>query len=159
MVNLKYLNQYTDLQKEVKETREKIERLESSIEKLEKAIERIENENDIVIDKVYGGYGGTQSFKIEGIPIKEYKSKKTLLLTKRLRLNQRMHALEDLELDLIEKTTEIEKFISEVDDSRMRRIINYRFIDNLTWNEVADRIGGGNTEDGVRISFYRFMQK
>ena len=159
MVNLKYLNQYTDLQKEVKETREKIERLESSIEKLEKAIERIENENDIVIDKVYGGYGGIQSFKIEGIPIKEYKSKKTLLLTKRLRLNQRMHALEDLELDLIEKTTEIEKFISEVDDSRMRRIINYRFIDNLTWNEVADRIGGGNTEDGVRISFYRFMQK
>ena len=34
-----------------------------------------------------------------------------------------------------------------------------RIVDNLSWNKVADRIGGGNTEDSVRMSFNRFMEK
>lgn len=37
--------------------------------------------------------------------------------------------------------------------------MTFRFIENLSWNKVADRIGGGNSEDGVRMSFERFMKK
>lgn len=68
MVNKDILNQYLDLREEVKEVRNKIE-------KLEKYIEKIEQEGT-VIDSVSGGNGGNQHFKIEGIPLPEYRHKK-----------------------------------------------------------------------------------
>ena len=137
------LIQYSDLQKECKEVREKIE-------KLEKQIDRIEKDGN-VIDKVRGGDGGIQSFKIEGFPYPEYSRKKTLLYARKA-------TLASLEMELMETLNQVEEFIARVDDSRMRRIITLRFIDNLSWNKVADRIGGNNTEDSVKKAFYRFME-
>lgn len=157
MITKNILIQYQDLQKETIETREKIEKLKKTIKYIENRISTIEN-GEIVKDKVYGGNGGLQGFVIEGIPTKEYERRKTDLFTKKLLLSQRKSTLEILEFDLIQKTNEIEEFISGLDDSRMRRIINLRFIENLSWNKVADRIGGGNTEDSIKKSFYRFME-
>lgn len=150
--------QYDDLQKEVVEIRKKIKTLEEQIPKIEKRISEIEN-GENVKDKVRGGLGGLQSFTIEGTPVKEYECKKTELLTKKLLLSQRKTTLEILEFDLLQKTNDVEKFIASIDDSRIRRIINLRFIEGKSWNEVADNIGGGNTEDSVRMAFNRFMGK
>ena len=69
MVTKEILIQYADLQQECKELREKIEDLEQKIEKIEK--------EGNVVDKVKGGEGGLQSFRIEGFPIPEYSRKKT----------------------------------------------------------------------------------
>ena len=107
--------------------------------------------------KIYGA-GGIQGFVIEGVPVVEYEKKKSDLLLKKLMLNQRKSTLELLEFDILEKANEVEEFIKSVDDSRMRRIINLRFIEGLSWNQVADRIGGNNTEDSVKKAFYRFME-
>ena len=41
----------------------------------------------------------------------------------------------------------------------MRRIISLRVVDGLSWNKVADYIGGGNTEGSVKMAFQRFMEK
>ncbi|MCM1224611.1 MAG: hypothetical protein NC548_60200 [Lachnospiraceae bacterium] len=158
MVSKEILIQYTDLQQEVKEVREKIQRLEDSIPKIEKRINEIEK-GETVKDKVRGGLGGLQSFNIEGVPLKEYEKKKTDLLTKKLLLNNRKSTLKIMEFDLLRKTNEIEEFIASIDDSRMRRIINLRFIEGLSWFKVAERMGNNNTEDGVRMSFNRFMEK
>lgn len=144
MVNKEILNQYIDLKKEIEETREKIEKNKSQIEKLEK--------DGNVVDSVTGGKGGIEHFKIEGFPYPEYSRKKTLLYS-------RQTTLTNLELELMETINQIELFISSVDDSLMRRIINLRFIEKLSWNKVADRIGGANTEDSVRKSFERFMKQ
>ena len=143
MVTKEVLSQYSDLQEEVKEVRLKIERLEKDISKIE--------DGEMVIDSVSGGNGGKQHFKIEGIPFPEYSRKKTLLYARKA-------TLQLLEDDLLEKTNEIEEFIASVEDSRMRRIITLRFTDNLSWNKVADRIGGNYTEDSVKKAFYRFME-
>ena len=143
-VSKEILVQYTDLQKERKEVREKIE-------KLEKQIETIENDGN-VSDKVRGGDGGLQSFKIEGFPYPEYSRKKTLLY-------MRKATLSELEMELIETLNEVEEFITTIKDSHMRRIISLRVVDGLSWNKVADRIGGGNTDDSVRKAFDRFMEK
>ena len=156
MVSKEIIVQYSDLQEEIKEVRKKIEYLENRIPKIEKRLQEIEA-GEKVRDKVRGGEGGLQSFNIEGVPIVEYEKKKTELLSKKLLLNNRKSTLEILEFDLLQKTNEVEEFIASVDDSRMRRIINLRFIENLSWNKVADRIGGGNTEDSVRMAFNRFM--
>ena len=143
-VSKEILVQYTDLQKERKEVREKIE-------KLEKQIKTIENDGKVA-DKVRGGDGGLQSFKIEGFPYPEYSRKKTLLY-------MRKATLSELEMELIETLNEVEEFITTIKDSHMRRIISLRVVDGLSWNKVADRIGGGNTDDSVRKAFDRFMEK
>ena len=141
-ISKEILIQYSDLQQECKEVREKIEKLERQIEKIES--------DGAVVDKVRGGDGGIQSFKIEGFPYPEYSRKKTLL-------NMRKATLCELEMELLETLNDVEIFIASIKDSHIRRIVNLRVIDNLSWNEVARRIGG-NTEDSVKKAFYRFME-
>ena len=138
------LTQYCDLQEEVKEVRLKIERLEKDISKIE--------DGEMVIDSVSGGDGGKQHFKIEGIPFPEYSRKKTLLYARKA-------TLQLLEDDLLEKTNEVEEFIASVDDSRMRRIINFRFLENKSWLQTAYALGGNATADSVRMEFDRFFKK
>lgn len=144
MVRKEILIQYSDLQEEIKEVRKRIDQTE-------RQIERIEQEKT-VCDKVRGGEGGLQSFKIEGFPYPEYSRKKTLLYSGKATLTS-------LEMELLETLNKVEEFIASVSDSRMRRIINLRFIEGLSWNKVADRIGGGNTEDSIRMAFNRFMER
>lgn len=143
-ISKEILIQYADLQKECKEVREKIE-------KLEKQIEKIESDGNVV-DKVRGGEGGLQSFKIEGFPYPEYSRKKTLLYARKATLSE-------LEMELLETLNDVEEFITSIKDSHIRRIISLRVVDGLSWNKVADRIGGGNTDDSVRKAFDRFMEK
>lgn len=144
MVSKEILIQYSDLQEEVKEVREKIAQTEKQIEKIE--------EEGNVVDTVSGGDGGIQHFKIEGFPYPEYSRKKSLLYA-------RKSILSNLEFELLETLNQVEEFITSIEDSRMRRIVTLRFVDNLSWGKVADRIGGGNTEDSVKKSFYRYMEK
>lgn len=140
-ISKEILIQYADLQQECAEVREKIEKLEQQIAKIE--------EGGAVIDKVMGGEGGLQPFKIEGFPYPEYTRKKSLLF-------MRKATLTGLEMELLETLNQVEEFITSVSDSHIRRIINLRVIEGLSWNQVAMRIGG-NTEDSVKKAFYRFM--
>lgn len=42
---------------------------------------------------------------------------------------------------------------------RMQRIIKYRILDGLAWEEVAKKMGRNSTGDSVRMEFNRFFQK
>ncbi len=53
----------------------------------------------------------------------------------------------------------IEQYIASVEDSQMRLILTYRFIDNCSWKQVAIRIKGGNTADSVRMACKRFLNE
>ena len=143
VVSKEILIQYSDLQQECKEVREKIEKLERQIEKIES--------DGAVVDKVRGGDGGLQSFKIEGFPYPEYSRKKTLLYARKATLSE-------LEMELLETLNDVEIFIASIKDSHIRRIVNLRVVDGLSWGEVARRIGG-NTEDSVRMAFNRFIEQ
>lgn len=67
--------------------------------------------------------------------------------------------IERLILELQMKRSEIYDFIETIDDSMMRQIIMYRCIYLWSWEEVAQCIGGGNTADGIRMAFVRFLDK
>ena len=138
------LSQYNDLKEEIKEIKERIKRIETQMFEIE--------QEGSVIDNVRGGSGGNQRFRIEGFPYSEYDKKRILL-------QKNEETLKRLELKSLKALNEIEKFISEIDDSRMRRIISLRFIENMSWNNVARRIGGGNTSETVRKAFYRYIDK
>ena len=144
MISKEILIQYSDLQEEVKEVRERIVKTERQIAKIE--------EEGSVIDTVTGGSGNNQHFKIEGFPYPEYNRKKTLLYARKA-------TLASLEMELLETLNQVEEFIASVADSRMRRIVNFRFIENLSWNQTAHRIGGNATADSIRMEFNRFMEK
>jgi hypothetical protein len=138
------LSQYIDLREEAKDLKKRIERLESDIN-------RIEDEK-CVSDSVTGGMGGTQHFMIRGFPYPEYSKKKT-----KLYLNK--DQLEAAESDILQIVNAVEEYIQSIEDSRIRRIIRYKYIDDMTWPQVAMHIGGKRTTDeSVRKEFERFMQ-
>lgn len=151
------INQYFDLRQEIDEVKQKIEVLESKITKIEKRIEEIES-GEIVKDKVTGGFGGTQTFTIEGIPTKEYYDKKMELYAKKMLLESRKTTLKALELEILRQIAEVEQFINDLPDAHIRRVVTLRVVENLSWQEVADKIGGGNTEDSVRMMFNRSVK-
>ena len=51
------------------------------------------------------------------------------------------------------------RYIAEIQDSLTRDIFYYRFMDGMSWSQVAIKIGGGNTESGVRKRVYRELSR
>lgn len=88
-----------------------------------------------------------KKFYIEGVAVPEYEKR-----VKRLRkkLQRRLE-------ELMEKREELEEYISTVPDSMMRMILTLRYVNGLSWKQIANHIGGGNTPDGVRMMHNRFM--
>lgn len=143
MIDKRVLEQYIDTVKEIDEIKLKIGRLERKLQQLE--------DDGTVIDSVSGGEGGTRHYKVEGIPLPAYSKTKTAL-------HLRKSTLENLMAELEMQKAEVEAFVSTIEDSQMRRIIRFRFFERMPWKYVAAKIGGGNTEDGVKKAFQRFMK-
>lgn len=53
----------------------------------------------------------------------------------------------------------LERYIADIPDSLTRQIFTLRFINGLSWVQVAYSIGGNNTEDGVKKICYRYISK
>lgn len=51
------------------------------------------------------------------------------------------------------------RYIADIDDSLLRQIFTYRFVNGLPWLQVAASIGGNNTADSVRMACYRYLGK
>lgn len=114
------LRQYTDLQAEIKDLEKRIDKLSDF---------KIEH------DKVTGSDSEfpyiKRSFTIEGYNIQNID-----------RLNELKKLLIDRKSKCEDMKLQIEKFISEIPDSKTRRVFQYRYIDGLTWQQVSRRIGG-----------------
>lgn len=74
---------------------------------------------------------------------------------------QKIKALQELlnadDEQILGKICEIEKYIQSIDDSYVRLIIKYKYIDCHSWARVAVLIGGGNTKDSVRMAVKRYL--
>ena len=53
----------------------------------------------------------------------------------------------------------LNRYIQGIDDSMIRQILTYRFIDCMGWDNVAIKIGGDNKADGIKKVCYRYLQK
>ena len=65
------------------------------------------------------------------------------------------HKLLELEM----ARSEIIRYIMDIDDCQTRLIFKLRCLDHMTWNEVADKVGGMNSEYSVKKRFYRYLEK
>lgn len=157
MVEMSVLRQYEDLKREIVLIRAKIEYLEREIPRLEQEIQEIEN-GLIVKDKVRGGMGGWQTFTIEGIPFVDLEEKTAKLVMKRNLLITRREMVKSLEERVENQINEVEAFLAGIDDSVIRQIVHYRYVEGMPWSKVADRIGGYNTEGSVKMMFKRYLE-
>lgn len=71
-------------------------------------------------------------------------------------LEQLLHI--NREKRIVEKQR-LERFISSVDDSTVRRIIELRFNAVLSWNEVAARMGSGYTVGSLKMMLSRYLER
>ena len=140
------LVQYTDLQEEIRDIRRRAERARGQMERLET--------EGTVLDAVKGTRqdGTFGSIRIEGFPYADYEKRRRSLQSYLLKLAE-------MEEKLLELTNQAEEYINSIEDSRMRRIVQYRILDGLSWYEVADRMGGKATSEGCRKYFERFFEK
>ena len=138
------LEQYTSVKKEREYIAEKVMALE-------RQIERMEQSGYSVKDTVRGGEGNMHHYTIEGFPYESYSRQKTLLRVRRQQLIDRDEKLAELE-------TQVEKFLNDVTDSRIRQMISYRYIEDMSWVQIAHRMGGNNTADGCRMAVERFLR-
>ena len=53
----------------------------------------------------------------------------------------------------------LNRYIANVQDSLTRQIMALRFVNGMSWNQVAMCVGGGNTADGVRMLVNRYLKK
>ena len=141
------LEQYTSMQAEQQDIRRRIAKLEDDIRDLE------ENRNETA-DSVACGRKGKKALKtvkISGFPEMEYQTK----LGRLKRLRMRLELADD---QLLELLVGVEEYIESIEDSRMRMIMRYRYMDGMTWRQIAKAVGGV-TEEAVRIEHARFLEK
>lgn len=137
------LIQYSDMVEEVKDLRRRIEKLQDNIDKLEP-----------VKDSVKGTRkdGTIGPITISGYPVPAYYRYKR-------QLEKREAVLREKEDELLELVNMVEEYITGINDSKMRRILRYRYIDNLNWVQVAVRMGKKYTADGCRMLHNRFFEE
>lgn len=134
------LKQYIDACEQVKEAKEDILRLKK-------------NRKKIVQDRVSGSAHEfpytAQSFHIEGLSYPVVKDPDELDRQEAI-LQERLQRAEEIK-------RQVEAWMLTI-PQRMQRIIRYRVFEELSWNEVAIRMGRKATADSVRMEYTNFMK-
>lgn len=140
-MNKKQLSQLRHLNKEIELLKKQINDVELSIVP------------QYTIDSVKGSdpeFPYTEhSIKISGLDLNGY-HRKVNRLKKKLQIR-----LEEL----MKQVDELNEYIASIDDSEIRQILTLRYMNGLTWEQVAAHVGGGNTADSVRKICSRFLEK
>ena len=133
------LRQYIDACEQVKEAKEDILRLKK-------------NRKKIVQDRVSGSAHEfpytAKSFHIEGLPYPVVKDPDELDRREEI-LRERLRRAEEIK-------HQVEVWMLTI-PQRMQRIIRYRVFEEMSWSEVAIRMGRNATADSVRMEYIRFM--
>ena len=53
----------------------------------------------------------------------------------------------------------LERYIASIDDSLLRQVLTYRFVNGLPWEQVAACVGGSNTAGSVKMMCYRYLKQ
>ena len=134
------LKQYIDACEQVKEAKEDILRLKK-------------NRKKIVQDRVSGSAHEfpytAKSFHIEGLSYPVVKDPDELDRREAI-LQERLQKAEEIK-------RQVEAWMLTI-SQRMQRIIRYRVFEELSWNEVAIRMGRKATADSVRMEYTNFMK-
>lgn len=66
--------------------------------------------------------------------------------------------IEAMKIRCVTEQERLNSYINSIDDSLIRQIMTYRHICGLSWERVADEIGGGITGESCRNAHWRFLK-
>ena len=136
---------------QLSEIKKEIADLEERIRKDERKME--EYSNLVVSDTVTGTRpdGTFGPIKITGLDRKHYNRQKLLV-------NHKREMLKGLQEKLLQKEIEAEEYIQTIQDSRLRQILRYRYVDGLTWQQVSKKMKGKCTADSCRMEAQKIFK-
>ena len=133
------LKQYIDACEAVKETEEQIRRLQK-------------NRKTVVVDAVKGSMHdfpfAEKTFRTEGLSY--------LAVADPGQLNREELILEERKAAAAQIKSQVEAWLNTI-PVRMQRIIRYRNFEELTWRQVAMKMGRKATEASVKMEYQRFF--
>lgn len=138
-VDKQILYQYIDACELVKET-------EEDIRKIKQTRKRIEQ--DIVKGSSHDFPYTPVNFHVEGLSYSVVSDSSSLEVQEQI-WEERKAAAQAIKL-------QVEAWMLTI-PQRMQRIIRYKIFDEMTWEEVAAKIGRKATGEGIRKEFDRFM--
>ena len=95
------------------------------------------------------------SSKITGIPHAQGISDKTAIAAE---IADMRTILQAQMVAAVKEYSKLNRYIAGVDDSLVRQILSLRYIEGLTWREVAENMGP-NTEGSIKMAVLRYLQK
>lgn len=134
------LEQYIDACELIKDTKDKIRKLRKR---------RSQIEQDSVKGSSHEFPYTLQTYHLEGIGYATVKDPDELNRMEKL-LEERIRNAEKIK-------RQVEAWLNTV-SPRMQRIIRYRVFEDMTWAQVAVKMGRKATEEGIRKEFIRFME-
>lgn len=131
---------------------EQLNDLHKEIAELEAAIKRIQQQKSgTATDKVRASgrdFPYIDGFKqISGLNMAAEQKRQELLRKKETLLNNRKKKAEEAELKIME-------YINSVEDSRIRRIMQYRFVDGYKWEKIGKLLNYNRTYPQKLIDYY-----
>lgn len=94
--------------------------------------------------------------KISGMPGCRGLSDKTALAAEIADLEAIIYTQQ---VQAIAEERRLTRYIGSIGDSFIRQILTLRYVQGCSWIRVAAEMGGGNTEDSVRMAHNRFLSK
>ena len=134
------LEQYIDACELIKDTKEEIRKLRKR---------RSQIEQDSVKGSSHEFPYTLQTYHLEGLGYAAVKDPDELERMEKL-LEERIRNAEKIK-------RQVEAWLNTI-SPRMQRIIRYRIFEELTWAQVAVRMGRKSTPDGIRKEFEAFMK-
>ena len=144
-----------------KVTFEKYQKLKLEQKRLNDRIESLLSERDDIRSRILidGVVASDQQFpyiahiaKVEGIVGDDDKFDNHIINLELKRV-RKMQDANDLAL------SQIREFVDNIDDEYIKSIVTYRFIEGMSWRQVAFKMGGGNTEACVKMAYKRYIDK
>lgn len=65
--------------------------------------------------------------------------------------------ISELKSDINRERQAVMDFVESIQDGFIKTIFSLRFIECMTWAEIAEVVGGDNTEDSVKKVCYRYL--
>ncbi len=128
------------------------------IKQLEEDIRRLEDRADVhspITEDVPRGGGGANS-KLD-IIVPELVDKKDELERIRKRLHADKVNFVRKRIAYREKAADAEKALNSIRSERIKVALLYHYIDRLSWDKTADKLGGENTGDSLRKLCERYL--
>lgn len=124
------------------------------IEDTEKDIQELKKKKKTIVQTNVSGSNpefpyNPQHFKIQGTTF-------TLREDSQLRMEEKL--LDQRKADAEKIKIQVEEWMNTI-PQRMQRIIRYKVFENLTWQQVAKKMGRKATEASVKMEFNRFFKE